>query len=78
MCLLRSPGRRRTVILASRYPASEDGLVNQLALLREGRIAMHARRDELDERGDDLPCPWCYGPTYEEDTRCSGCGRSFG
>ncbi|HJQ90988.1 MAG TPA: hypothetical protein VJ950_04730 [Acidimicrobiia bacterium] len=31
-----------------------------------------------DERGDDLPCPWCYGPTYEEDTRCSGCGRSFG
>jgi hypothetical protein len=31
-----------------------------------------------DERGDDLPCPWCYGPTYEYDTRCSGCGRSFG
>jgi hypothetical protein len=31
-----------------------------------------------DERGDDLPCPWCYGPTMEVDTRCSGCGRSFG
>lgn len=31
-----------------------------------------------DERGDDLPCPWCYGPTTERDTRCSGCGRSFG
>ena len=31
-----------------------------------------------DERGDDLPCPWCYAPTFEEDTRCSGCGRSFG
>ncbi|MGA8038940.1 MAG: hypothetical protein WCA93_02420 [Acidimicrobiia bacterium] len=31
-----------------------------------------------DERGDDLPCPWCYGPTSEEDSRCSGCGRSFG
>lgn len=31
-----------------------------------------------DDRGDDLPCPWCYGPTRETDTRCSGCGRSFG
>lgn len=31
-----------------------------------------------DERGDDLPCPWCYAPTEEEDTRCNGCGREFG
>ena len=31
-----------------------------------------------DERGDDLPCPWCYGPTNEEDARCKGCGNSFG
>jgi hypothetical protein len=31
-----------------------------------------------DERGDDLPCPWCYGPTTENDTRCPGCGQSFG
>jgi hypothetical protein len=31
-----------------------------------------------DERGDDLPCPWCYAPTAEEDRRCRGCGRSFG
>ena len=31
-----------------------------------------------DERGDDLPCPWCYAPTLEEDRRCSGCGRTFG
>lgn len=31
-----------------------------------------------DERGDDLPCPWCYAPTDEGDSRCSGCGRSFG
>jgi ABC-2 type transport system ATP-binding protein len=51
--LLRIPGRRRTVLLASRYPASEDGLVNQVALLRGGRIAIHARREELDEH--DLP-----------------------
>jgi ABC-2 type transport system ATP-binding protein len=51
--LLRIPGRRRTVMLASRYPASEDGLVNQVALLRDGHIAIHARRDELDEH--ELP-----------------------
>jgi hypothetical protein len=31
-----------------------------------------------DERGDDLPCPWCYAPTDEHDTRCSGCGQEFG
>jgi ABC-2 type transport system ATP-binding protein len=51
--LLRIPGRRRTVLLASRYPASEDGLVNQVALLRNGRIVLHARREELVEQ--DLP-----------------------
>jgi ribosomal protein L37AE/L43A len=31
-----------------------------------------------DERGDDLPCPWCYAPTHERDSRCNGCGRTFG
>ena len=31
-----------------------------------------------DDRGDDLPCPWCYGPTTESDMRCPGCGTSFG
>ncbi len=31
-----------------------------------------------DERGDDLPCPWCYAPTDEHDTRCNECGRAFG
>ncbi len=31
-----------------------------------------------DDRGDDLPCPWCYAPTKETDRRCSGCGNSFG
>jgi ABC-2 type transport system ATP-binding protein len=51
--LLRIPGRRRTVLLASRYPASEDGMVNQVVLLRGGKVAIHARRAELDEH--DLP-----------------------
>ena len=31
-----------------------------------------------DDPGADLPCPWCYAPTLEEDRRCSGCGRTFG
>jgi hypothetical protein len=31
-----------------------------------------------ERRGEDLPCPWCYGPTHEQDTRCSGCGNRFG
>ncbi len=31
-----------------------------------------------DQRGDDLPCPWCYAPTQEQDARCNGCGRAFG
>jgi hypothetical protein len=31
-----------------------------------------------EQRGDDLPCPWCYAPTDETDTRCRGCGRKFG
>lgn len=34
--------------------------------------------DVTDERGDDLPCPWCYSPTDENDSSCTGCGRSFG
>lgn len=51
--LLRIPGRRRTVLLASRYPASEDGLVDQVALIRDGGLALHARRDELTQH--DLP-----------------------
>ena len=49
--LLRIPGRRRTLILASRYPASEAGIVNEVALLRDGRLALHAPLTALDARG---------------------------
>jgi ABC-type multidrug transport system ATPase subunit len=49
--LLTIPGRRRTVVIASRYPASEAGLVNQVAFLRDGRLVVHAPVDELDRRG---------------------------
>ncbi len=50
MHLLRLPGERRTVLLASRYPASEAGCVNQVVLLRGGRVAVHAATAELDAR----------------------------
>jgi ABC-type multidrug transport system ATPase subunit len=49
--LLTIPGSRRTVVIASRYPASEAGLVDQLAFLSEGRLLIHAPIDELDRRG---------------------------
>ncbi|MGH2456570.1 MAG: ATP-binding cassette domain-containing protein [Candidatus Limnocylindria bacterium] len=49
--LMRVPGRRRTVVLASRYPASEAGLVNQVALLRRGRLALHVGADQLGAHG---------------------------
>jgi ABC-2 type transport system ATP-binding protein len=49
--LLRLPGRRRTVVLASRYPSSEAGLVSHVALLRAGRIGMLARVGDLDAAG---------------------------
>jgi putative ABC transport system ATP-binding protein len=49
--LLAIPGRRRTVLIVSRYPASEAGLVNQVAFLRNGKLAVHAPVTELDARG---------------------------
>jgi ABC-2 type transport system ATP-binding protein len=49
--LLRLPGRRRTILIASRYPASEVGLVTHLALLRNGRVAMLTRASELEAAG---------------------------
>lgn len=49
--LLRLPGKRVTLVLASRYPASEEGLVNQVALLRDGRTALHATIDDLAGAG---------------------------
>ena len=38
-------------MIASRYPASEAGLVDQVAFLRDGRLVVHAPIDELDRRG---------------------------
>ncbi len=49
--LLHFPGPRRTVLLASRYPASDTGLMSQLAFLRDGKLAMAARVEELERAG---------------------------
>jgi ABC-type multidrug transport system ATPase subunit len=40
--LLHLGAARTTIVLASRYPAGEEGLVNQVALIRHGRLALHA------------------------------------
>jgi ABC-2 type transport system ATP-binding protein len=52
--MLRLPGPRRTILLASRYPASEAGLVSHVALLRQGRVAMVASVAELEAAGLSL------------------------
>lgn len=46
--LLSVPGGRRTVLIASRYPAQEAGLVDRVVLIRNGRVALHAPVSELD------------------------------
>jgi ABC-type multidrug transport system ATPase subunit len=49
--LLEIPGERRTVLLVSRYPASEEGLVDRVVLIRGGRVALQARVGELAAHG---------------------------
>ena len=34
--------------------------------------------DIRDERSTDLPCPWCFAPTRENDATCPSCSRRFG
>jgi ABC-2 type transport system ATP-binding protein len=49
--LLRLPGRRRTVVMASHHPASEMGMTTHVALLRAGRVALLARVGDLEAEG---------------------------
>lgn len=49
--LLRVPGTRRTVVLASRYPASETGLASHVSLLRDGRFVLVAPITDLEKAG---------------------------
>jgi ABC-2 type transport system ATP-binding protein len=52
--LLRLPGRRRTVVLASHYPASEEGLASHVALIRGGRVALMSPIGDLEAVGLSL------------------------
>jgi len=49
--MLRLPGRRRTLLLASRYPSSEAGIVSHVGLLRDGRVRLVAAVSELEAAG---------------------------
>lgn len=51
--LLTLPGRRRTMLLASRYPASDAAFASHVALIRGGRVAMLASISEVEE--SDVP-----------------------
>jgi ABC-type multidrug transport system ATPase subunit len=46
--LLRIPGARRTVLIASRFPAQEGGIVDRVVLIRDGRVALNAPVSDLD------------------------------
>jgi len=52
--LLRLPGPRLTVLLASRYPGTERGLVSHVAYLRGGRVAFVSAIAALEARGLSL------------------------
>jgi ABC-type multidrug transport system ATPase subunit len=52
--LIGQSGPRQTLLLASRYPSSEAGLVNHVVMLRDGRVAVSAPVAELDRRGAGL------------------------
>lgn len=49
--LLGIRGRRRTVLLASRRPASEAGLAAHVAYMRVGRVELIAAMSDLDAAG---------------------------
>lgn len=46
--MLQIPGERRTVLIASRFPAQEGGVIDRVVLIRDGRLALHAPVTELD------------------------------
>lgn len=71
----------RTVLEALMVATATTGLFALAKGFRGGqryRVESGPATMSRDERGDDLPCPWCYAPTDERDARCSGCGRPFG
>jgi ABC-2 type transport system ATP-binding protein len=73
--LLSLPGPRHTIVLASRYPASEAGLISHVALLRNGRIALVAPVGELEGAGLPLSL---RGITKLADSLGAGPGLASG
>jgi ABC-type multidrug transport system ATPase subunit len=49
--LLHIPGSRRTILIASRDPAGEAGLVDEVAFLKDGRLVLHVPVGELEAEG---------------------------
>lgn len=46
---------------------------------RGGAVILDTSSDHrTDPDSADLPCPWCRGPTTEDDARCHTCGQRFG
>ena len=47
---------------------------------RSGPLTLAATqvRNGFDTPSVDLPCPWCSGPTLEDDPHCTTCGQRFG
>lgn len=52
--LIGESGPRQTLLLASRYPSSEAGLVNHVVMLRGGRVTVSVPLAELDRQGFGL------------------------
>jgi ABC-type multidrug transport system ATPase subunit len=52
--MLRLPGRRRALLLASRYPSSEAGLITHIGLIRDGRVRLVAPVAALEAAGVPL------------------------
>jgi ABC-2 type transport system ATP-binding protein len=66
--MLRLPGRRRTMLLASRYPSSEAGLVTHVGLLRDGRVRLVAPVADLEAGG----LPLTHAGIADLEARTSG------
>lgn len=73
--LLRIPGRRRTILLASRDPRSEGGHVTHIMLLRDGRVATLAPIGELASAGIPLSRDGIAAFADRHPPRASGPGR---
>lgn len=52
--LLRLPGRRLTMLVASRYPRGDRGVATHVMLLREGRVALLTTIAQLEASGYGL------------------------